>query len=99
MAETTFHLRLTNSHERTIDCILEPWGDIYPMPSGASFEIVFEVKGEEDFEAPEIVANEESFTIYAGRKSSFWVKSEGKELHAAGWPREVAAPVLLKRAA
>ena len=99
MIEKTFHLRLTNGRECNVNCILEPWGDSYLMVPGESFEIVFEARGEEDVAAPEIVGSDEALTIYAGRMSSFWIKRDGKEVHAAGWPREAEATAPLLRAA
>ena len=39
-SEVVTGLRLTNSRSATIRFYLEPWGEEYPMPPGATFEAV-----------------------------------------------------------
>lgn len=38
--EVVATLRLTNSQARAIDLFLEPWGEVYVMPAGATFEVM-----------------------------------------------------------
>ena len=68
---TDFHLRLTNSGENTIDFIVEPWGDVFPMAPAATFEIAFQMVGEKGNDAPEVQWSADAITVYAGRNSTF----------------------------
>ncbi len=66
-----FNLRLTNSGESSIDFIIEPWGDVFPMAPEATFEIAFESVGEAGNDAPEVQWGAQAITVYAGRNSTF----------------------------
>ena len=66
-----FHLRFTNSGEKSINFIIEPWGDVFPMAPEATFEIAFESVGEQGNDAPEVQWSTSSITVYAGRNSTF----------------------------
>lgn len=68
---TNFHLRFTNPGENTIDFIIEPWGNIFPMPPGATFEVAFQAEGEIGNDAPEVQWSADAITVYAGRNSTF----------------------------
>ena len=69
-------LRLTNGHAHEVRLILEPWGDVHVMPPGSTREIVFEVSSDEGRDAPEIVYEPESITIYAGRSGMLRLSDE-----------------------
>ena len=68
---TDFHLCLTNSGEQALDFIIEPWGNIFPMPPGATFEVAFQANGAVGNDAPEVHWSANAITVYAGRSSSF----------------------------
>lgn len=68
---TNFHLRLTNSGETPIDFIIEPWGNVFPMAPDATFEVAFQIAGEEGNDAPEVQWGANAITVYAGRNSTF----------------------------
>ena len=59
-------LRVTNAQDHEVSLVVEPWGEIYPMASGATFEVRFEVAGEQAKELPEIVWEKDQILIYAG---------------------------------
>ena len=68
---TEFHLRMTNTGDHELDFVVEPWGNVLPMPPGATFEIAFQAEGEVGDDAPEVQWSARAITVYAGRSSSF----------------------------
>lgn len=64
MAEFTKML-LMNKREHDLSLIVEPWGEIYSMPAGATFEVRFEIAGEGTVDLPVIVWTEDSVALYA----------------------------------
>lgn len=59
-------MRLTNAQQHEVLLVVEPWGEIYPMAAGETFEVRFEVAGEQARELPEIVWEKEQVLVYAG---------------------------------
>ncbi len=59
-------MRVTNAQDHEVSLVVEPWGEIYPMASGETFEVRFEIAGEQSRELPEIVWESEQILIYAG---------------------------------
>lgn len=59
-------LRVTNAQDHEVSLVVEPWGEIYSMASGETFEVRFEVAGEQAKELPEIVWEKDQILIYAG---------------------------------
>ena len=56
---------LINERENDISLVVEPWGEIYSMPSGATFEVSFEIVNETAVDLPVIVWGENSVVLYA----------------------------------
>ena len=94
-----FHLRLTNTSEQSLSFVIEPWGDFYQMPSGATFEVVFEADGARGQSAPEVVWSANAVTLYAAKQGNLAVFHNGEELGAGRWPRGYAPAELETRQA
>ena len=59
-------IRISNAQDHEVLLVVEPWGEIYSMAVGATFDVRFEVAGEQARELPEIVWEKEQILIYAG---------------------------------
>lgn len=77
-------LRVTNSRPVPTTFKLEPWGECYAMPQGASFEIVFQNVGDE---ALEVQHETDSITVYGTTCSVATVFYQGEEIAAGNAPR------------
>ena len=75
-------LRLTNSRDHEVALVVEPWGEIYPMPAGATFDVRFEVAGERFAQLPEIVWEAEQILLYAGVGGDIELHHNGRNLRA-----------------
>jgi len=79
--EKTVTLHFTNSLNHSIQFHLEPWGEVYDMPAGATYIAI--VRGEEcDFEhqALEIEYAQDIITLYGITGSVVTVFHNGQEL-------------------
>ena len=85
MVDHVVTLRITNHQPESITFRLEPWGDEYPMPSGATFEVI--VTGPTD--APiEVELAVVDATVWAWPGSTARVFHGMQELGAGGWERD-----------
>ena len=73
-------LRLTNAREHEVSLVVEPWGEIYSMPAGATFDVRFEVAGQHSAALPEIVWESEQVLIYAGVGGDIELHHNGRNL-------------------
>ncbi len=80
-------LRITNAQDREISLVVEPWGEIYAMDGGASYEVRFGVAGEAAAELPEIVWTPTEIFLYAGVGGDLELYQDGVNLRDAQYPR------------
>ena len=85
--ETSTSVVLTNSKEKDLLLCLEPWGDQYVMPPGASFRVL--IRGPRDGDL-EVDYAENQITIYGWSGSVISVLHNGAELGAGLWKRQPA---------
>ena len=80
-------LRITNAQDREISLVVEPWGEIFAMEGGATYEVRFGVAGEEAAELPEIVWTPTEIFLYAGVGGDLELYQDGVNLREAQYPR------------
>ena len=73
-------MRVTNAQDHEVLLVVEPWGEIYSMPSGVTFDVLFEVAGEQARELPEIVWGKDQILIYAGLNGDIGLFHNGANL-------------------
>jgi hypothetical protein len=73
-------LRLRNSGERDVEFVLEPWGEIYRMPAGATFEVSAE--GPAGPDTLEVEHSPGRITVWGWAESTVALSHEGRELTA-----------------
>ena len=66
-------MRLRNDQPRPISLILEPWGETYPIPAGAEYDLVPEGDLELDF-------GDGKITVYAASGTSMRLFCDDREL-------------------
>jgi hypothetical protein len=80
-------LKLVNPRGLVFELLLEPWGETFPMPAGATFDIVAE--GPADGEL-EITVEEACITVWGWTGSTVRLFHDGREL---GKPGHSSVPV------
>lgn len=77
VAECTVRALVVNSREEQVEFHLEPWGSVYPMPPGATFEVVAAgpVGGH-----LEVVVGDERIAVWGWAGSVVDVFQDGHEL-------------------
>ena len=73
-------LRVTNAQDHEVSLVVEPWGEIYLMAVGATFDVRFEVAGEQARQLPEIVWEKDQILIYAGVNGDIALFHDGANL-------------------
>ena len=73
-------MRVTNAQDHEVSLVVEPWGEIYQMAPGATFEVRFEVAGQQARELPEIVWEKDQILIYAGVNGDIALFHDGTNL-------------------
>ena len=76
-SERVLRLRIKNASQHPVLFSLEPWGQEYNMPSGATFEVL--AKGPEGDDL-ELQYEEHRITLYGWTGSIVRLFQEGKEL-------------------
>jgi len=84
MQENEVSILVSNSRERTITFVLEPWGEIYPMEPGVIFTLVFRSPIQGSVEVDDGV---DSITVYAWKGCTATLFQDGEEVGAGIAPR------------
>jgi hypothetical protein len=77
---------------------LEPWGDFWPMPAGATYDLHFEINGDTPQNLPDVLLSDDAITVFAGMDGDLTVYENGREINSSIL-RESAETYLLKHAA
>ncbi len=85
MLTNIFKIRLTNHQTARTTFVLEPWGDAWPMESGATYEIHLEIHGDSPQNFPEIITSNEAITVYAGGQGDVLVLENGREINSSSF--------------
>jgi len=78
-------LKLTNHKDTATTFVLEPWGDIWPMVAGSTYEIHFGLRGDTPRDFPEIVMSDDAITVYAGAHGHVLVLQDGREINSSSF--------------
>ncbi len=81
--------QITNTRSITVLFHLEPWGDEYKMPPGATFDLM--AKGPEGASL-QIEVADDSITVWGWEGSVAHLFHEGEELGAGLWERQAVPP-------
>ncbi len=73
----TLSLNIVNERTITINFVLEFWGEVYPMPPEATFEVV--ITGTQ-FDVPSVVIKDDQILVYAPRGTVAAIFHDGVEL-------------------
>jgi hypothetical protein len=76
-AEAVLCLTVRNTRAVAVTFYLEPWGEEYPMPPGAAFQVV--ARGPEGGSL-ELEAGDDVIIVYAWPGSVAWLFHDGQEL-------------------
>jgi hypothetical protein len=82
----TVTLRISNSGDHAVQFVLEPWGEIYPMPAGATFVVISQGAHEN---MVEVTFDPDTIKFWGASGSTASLFHEGKELGAGQWQRAV----------
>ena len=74
-------LRITNERQGPMEFVLEPWGEFWPMPPGAVFEVQLAASDHADM--PEAVISDKQVKLFVGRAIWAAVYHEGQEISHA----------------
>lgn len=96
MPKTTATFKITNSASHEVDFVLEPWGEIYRMPSKATYEVASTPANATGLE---VEIGPDHITVYAAPEASISVTHEGRELDESPEPRTKIPTLRPKRRA
>jgi hypothetical protein len=78
-----FTIQISNESEQEVMFRLEPWGEIYPMPSGITFDVVADGPSSDTLE---VVWEPNTISVYGWPGSVVRVYYNGTQLSGATWP-------------
>lgn len=88
MQEHEISLMISNSRDKEITFILEPWGEIYPMEPHACFTVVFRSPVQpHDLNTIEVEYGADSITVYGWEGCTAFLFHNGEELGGMGITR------------
>lgn len=74
-------LKLVNPRAVDIELLLEPWGETFPMPAGAAFDIIAEGPANGEIE---VTFDEDSITVWAWAGFTVRLFHDGSEMGMSG---------------